>query len=49
MLAALGRLPAFILGPALCHFLGHHWHAFTRTTTMHVCDRCGFLVDDPTH
>lgn len=47
MLAAVARAPGLLLGPVLCRILGHHWHAFTRTTTMRVCDRCGFLVDDP--
>lgn len=49
MLRALRQLPAFALGPAICRALGHHWHAFTRTTTMRVCDRCGLMVDDPYH
>jgi hypothetical protein len=47
MLAALVRVPDLLLGPVWCRLAGHHWHTFLRVTTMRVCDRCGFVVDDP--
>lgn len=49
MLRAVSRAPSLIAGPLICWVLGHHWHTFIRVTTMRVCDRCGFVVDDPRH
>jgi hypothetical protein len=50
VLRAVGRAPALLAGPLICWLLGHHWHTWLGViTTMRVCDRCGFMVDDPRH
>lgn len=43
------QLPLMALGPLLCHFRGHHWHRFAQhaCSPVRVCDRCGFIVNDP--
>lgn len=47
MLAVLSRVPLLLAAPLICWLRGHHWHTFTRATTVRVCDWCGFTVDDP--